>query len=528
MSDSRIFYGSLESQERSRIIEERIEDSLTNISASTHTTFPKLSGHSSSFHPTSNNNNIEILPFSEESQEARKRHEEMLKKYELQKASKSIVVPTNDYEIKMKLREMKHPICYFGEGPVERRERLKSLLAKILLEGGSLPAFTKIAAGGVSETLVRDEENEYFLYEGDSNLKQVRLMMSKDSLRNAAIRIERSKIKKITIDPLEEEDIIDNEMRQVSTFEMKMCQFGDCSSLIQGHFIYDQSLYATSGGSGDCKIWSIPDCELKSKLMGHCNRVNDIKFHPQALKSISPDCYGNLATVSSDNTVRLWTLDVEKHHQKNVILKGHEDRVNRLLFHNLGTHIVSTSHDKTWRLWDLERSKELIVQTGHSRPVYTCSLHPDGSLLFTGDLGGFGMLWDLRIGRAILPITGHVKQLLCSSFSSNGYHLATGSDDNTVRLWDLRRKSCFYIIPAHTKLISDVAFQPNDSKFLATASYDNTCKIWSCKDWSLIKNLVAHEAKVTSISISNNGEYIGTTSHDRKWMLWTKNKMMIE
>ena len=132
------------------------------------------------------------------------------------------------------------------------------------------------------------------------------------------------------------------------------------------------------------------------------------------------------------------------------------------------------------------------------------------------------MLWDLRLGRAILPISGHVKQILCSSFSNNGYHLATGSDDNTIRLWDLRRKNCFYIIPAHTKLISDITFQPNNSHFLASASYDNTCKIWSVKDWSLVKTLVAHEAKVTSISVSNQGDYIATTSHDRKWMLWTK------
>lgn len=518
MSEGRIFFGSLESQERVRILEERKDDTLSLISGSTQVSKLTQPNQPLSTHPP---NNVEILPFSEESQEARKRHEEMLKKYELQKASKSIVVPTNDHEVKLKLRELKQPICYFGEGPVERRDRLKNFLARYFLESGTLPAFAK---GGVTgETTMRDEENEYFLYEGEATLKEHRLEIAKDSLRNAAMRIEKSKIKKITIDPLEEEDIIDNEMKIVSTFEMKMCQFGDSSSLIRGHFLYDQSLFSTSGGSGVCKIWSIPNCELRTKLMGHCNRVNDIKFHPQALNQLSPNLYGNLATVASDNTARLWTLDLERPNQKNIILKGHEDRVNRLLFHNLGKHLITTSHDKTWRFWDIERAKEMVVQTGHSRPVYTCSLHPDGSLVFTGDLGGYGMLWDIRIGRAILPITGHVKQILCSSFSSNGYHLATGSDDNTVRLWDLRRKNCFYIIPAHTKLISDVVFQPNDSRYLATASYDNTCKIWSCKDWALVKNLMAHEAKVTSISISTNGDYIATTSHDRKWMLWTKN-----
>lgn len=328
MSEQRIFFGSLESQERMRIIEERKEDGFSTISGSTQMTFSRPNIPVPPFQSNPQNSNVEILPFSEESQEARKRHEEMMKKYELQKASKNINVPTNDAEIKMKLREMKQPICYFGEGPAERRERLKSLLARILLEGGSLPSFSK--TGQIQEAVQRDEENEYFLYEGDSSLKAVRLDIAKDSLRNAAIRIEKSKIKKITIDPLEEEDIIDNEMKQVATFEMKMCQFGDCSSLIRGNFLYDQSMFATCGGSGDCKIWSIPDCHLKTKLMGHCNRVNDVKFHPQALHQLSPDSYGNLATVASDNTARLWTLDFEKHNQKNIILKGHEDRVNRL------------------------------------------------------------------------------------------------------------------------------------------------------------------------------------------------------
>ncbi len=144
------------------------------------------------------------------------------------------------------------------------------------------------------------------------------------------------------------------------------------------------------------------------------------------------------------------------------------------------------------------------------------------------------MIWDLRIGRAIMPIIGHIKQILCSDFNINGYHLATGSDDNTVRLWDIRRKNCFYILPAHLKLISDVKFQPEKSRYLLTSSYDNSCKIWSSKDWSLAKTLLGHESKVTSICMSPDLKYLATTSIDRKWMLWrhkeenNSNKMILE
>jgi len=46
-------------------------------------------------------------------------------------------------EVKMALREIKHPVSYFAEGifkidlgPIERRERLRNLTAKIVIESG--------------------------------------------------------------------------------------------------------------------------------------------------------------------------------------------------------------------------------------------------------------------------------------------------------------------------------------------------------------------------------------------------------
>jgi U4/U6 small nuclear ribonucleoprotein PRP4 len=253
-------------------------------------------------------------------------------------------------------------------------------MAKILIETGELPQFQKKepvqqeAVGGSTE------DNEYFLYEGPMELKTARFEITKDSLKRAALRIEHSKIKKITIDPLEEEDLIDNEVLQVNDFDLSMCQYGDSSALSRGAFSHDSKYYATAGSTGQCKIWSVPDCGEVTHLNGHLIKVNDVVFNP-TMERLSPNSPGCLATASSDTTVRLWTFDKENKYQESVCLKGHEDRVNRLVFHNLGKHLISTSHDKTWRFWDIETRRELLVQTGHAKPVYATSLHPDGSLL---------------------------------------------------------------------------------------------------------------------------------------------------
>lgn len=49
------------------------------------------------------------------------------------------------------------------------------------------------------------------------------------------------------------------------------------------------------------------------------------------------------------------------------------------------------------------------------------SMHPDGSLFYTGDFCGQGVIWDLRTGKNILHLSGHVKNILTSDFHQNGY-----------------------------------------------------------------------------------------------------------
>jgi len=96
--------------------------------------------------------------------------------------------------------------------------------------------------------------------------------------------------------------------------------------------------------------------------------------------------------------VRLWSLNPEFEFQRNVALTGHEDVVNNVDFHPTGKFLASTSNDKTWRLWDIERKSCLLTQEGHAGEVYPLTFQPDGALLATGDFHGIGQVWDLRTG----------------------------------------------------------------------------------------------------------------------------------
>ena len=99
----------------------------------------------------------------------------------------------------------------------------------------------------------------------------------------------------------------------------------------------------------------------------------------------------------------------------------------------------TASYDKSWSIWDSSRIKLLSNQKGHSTEIHTMSIHPDGSLILTGDLGGDGRIWDLRTGKGIYEFSSN-NSIVCSSFHPNGFEFAIGGKNNMITIFDLRRK----------------------------------------------------------------------------------------
>ncbi|CAD8212822.1 unnamed protein product [Paramecium pentaurelia] len=482
---------NLQQQER-----QRVTDNLSQIS--------QLSTRA----PTIIHQQQESLPFisytTENVDRQQKQQEENERKQKLMAEARKLMVPTQESEIKSQLRQLGQPVTYFGESAVDRRQRLRTLLTEQLMQYGRLPQFFKQQNNHNMGNL----ENEYFLYEGIEQLRAARIEIAKLSLHNAALRVEKQRLRRLTVDALLEDQEVLDEMQKVNHFTIQMSQFGDSSGISRSTISPNQKYLATAGGSGECKLWDIESASLKSSFLGHLTKCHSIAFHPQSLLTLSSQSFAN---VEVENLGML---------QKSIVLKGHEDRINKVVFHQDGKRLISMGFDKTWRLWDIETQTELMVQTGHSRAIYSGTLHPDGSLLFTGDLGGFGMAWDLRIGKGILPFVGHVKGILASDFSMNGYHIATGGDDNFIRVWDIRRRNVIEKIPAHIKLVSDLKFQPIYSKFLISASYDGNIKFWNSRDWSLHSVYEIQDTKHTSVCITDDIKTMISTGLDRKFVIW--------
>lgn len=449
---------------------------------------------------------------TEDMMRARQQHEDAVRAFEQKASQRQMAVPTGDAQVKAKLREFGEPVCIFGEGPYERRDRLRTIMA-----GRTAPAMDSKRQDSAGD-------EDLFYTEGIEELLEARVKIAEWSVPRANQRLVKERRQRLDEDPAEYEERVERFCGFLQkSMVAEVSQVGDERPLTQGKFSPDSQLFCTSSWSGYIKLWKVPSCEPTLTIRGHEDRCQSIAFHPSCKGT--PPFEGNtvrLASACADSRISLWSLSES---QPLNVLEGHEDRVNRVVFHPMGEHLISTSHDMSWRLWDIETTTELLLQEGHARATYGVAVHPDGSLVATSDLGGVVRVWDLRSGKTVMPLAGHGKQVLGVDFHPRGTVLATAADDHSVRIWDIRKRRCTHNLLSHNKLISEVSFEKGDGRLMLTASYDGTVKVWSTIDWKVVKVLIGHEGRVMGadhIPASVNGHhYIGSVAFDRTLKFWS-------
>uniref|UniRef100_A0A147AL31 U4/U6 small nuclear ribonucleoprotein Prp4 n=1 Tax=Fundulus heteroclitus TaxID=8078 RepID=A0A147AL31_FUNHE len=494
---SRVFYGSLEEKERERLSLQMARNTFTGSDA-------VKAGIKAG------NINISSGETMEMEERVSERQQEALAEFERRRRARQITVSTDDAEVKAGLRALGEPITLFGEGPADRRERLRSVLSVV-----GPDALKKSRKDEDRAKRSHDERQQTWYHEGPASLKEARLWLARYSLPRAMMRLDAARAQKEVPDATKtiRQQELHKSLRNLNNF---CSQIGDDRPISFCHFSPDSKMLATASWSGLCKLWSVPDCTPIRTLRGHNTNVGAIVFRPQAAVSLDQSDV-SLASCAADGTVKLWNLESD---EPVADIEGHGDRVSRVSWHPSGRFLGTTCYDNSWRLWDLEVQEEILHQEGHSKGVHDISFHPDGSLAATGGLDAFGRVWDLRTGRCVVFLEGHLKEIYSVHFSPNGHHLATGSGDNTCKVWELRNRKCLYTVPAHQNLVSTVRFQPTDGHFLLTGAYDNTAKVWSHPGWMPLKTLAGHEGKVMGVDVSPDGKLIATCSYDRTFKLW--------
>lgn len=195
---------------------------------------------------------------SEESRKAQERKEQLVQKLLLQRRANALAIPTKDSAVRQRLRSLQHPVTLFGEREMERRDRLRSIIAKLDADGELETLMqTQDAAGeaaaaatggledGNADTVQEDVPPlQLFYTEGTEELLVCRKEILKYSLPRAQERIERAKRKRN--DPDEDEDVETQQvLDSMASTSMECSEIGDSRPLSACAFSPDASLLVT-------------------------------------------------------------------------------------------------------------------------------------------------------------------------------------------------------------------------------------------------------------------------------------------
>ncbi len=144
---------------------------------------------------------------------------------------------------------------------------------------------------------------------------------------------------------------------------------------------------------------------------------------------------GNLALTAGGNyAAHLWSNNSVKSIKE---FSGHQDQVTFAAFSPDEKRIITTSLDKTARIWDIQSEKQLRTLP-HDGAVWSARYSPDGRRILTSSADGNVRLWDAKSGALQLTLPGEgFGGFHDADFSPDGSRVVGAGVDGIGRVWDI-------------------------------------------------------------------------------------------
>ncbi|NP_001009990.1 pre-mRNA-processing factor 17 [Danio rerio] len=222
------------------------------------------------------------------------------------------------------------------------------------------------------------------------------------------------------------------------------------------------------------KLW---DSETGQCISRFTNRKVPycVKFNPDE------DKQNLLVAGMSDKKIVQWDIrsgEVVQEYDR------HLGAVNTITFVDENRRFVSTSDDKSLRVWewDIPADFKYIAEPSmHSMPAVTLS--PNGKWLACQSMDNqiliFGAQNRFRLNKKKI-FKGHmVAGYACQvDFSPDMSYVVSGDADGKLNIWDWKTTKLYHRIKAHDKVCISALWHPHETSKVITCGWDGQIKLW--------------------------------------------------
>lgn len=197
--------------------------------------------------------------------------------------------------------------------------------------------------------------------------------------------------------------------------------------------------------------------------------------------------------------------------------RGHERKVNALALGPKESVLISASHDKTARIWDLRSSNKGSIQVlDEAKDSLLCVL-AEGDEIVTGSVDGVLRRYDLRKGQLCADIVG--QPIGSVSFSNDSQCVLVSTLKDTIHLIERETGNELACYKGHTNQQYKVqsVLDPTDA-CVVSGSEDHRICFWELVEAEMVSSVKAHVAPVLCCRFS--GGTLMTGSADGVIKVW--------
>jgi polyadenylation factor subunit 2 len=270
-------------------------------------------------------------------------------------------------------------------------------------------------------------------------------------------------------------------------------------------------IYGTS--TGNLVIYDIINHNFSyaNKISAHQSSIRAIQFTKNESYLLTGDNTGNIIYFALGSEL------VQKSK-----LKAHNDKesVTDISFSISDTKFITSSDDKTAKIFDLNTGLEEIIFKEHGSDIKSCDWNPYKNIVCSGGKDQLLKIWDPRSGETISTLHPHKNTINRLRFNKNGNWLLSASKDHSLKVTDIRVMKELQIFKGHEMEVNTIAWHPLIEELFCSAGVEGNLIYWFVGQGKnyVVKN--AHDREIFDLCFNSTGTLLASGSNDASLRFW--------